>query len=264
MSKDYYQTLGVSREATESDIKKAYRRLATQWHPDKHQQASPDEQKVAEEKFKEISEAYAILSDPESKQRYDLSGDPTFRNFSPNPEDIFAHIFGFRRRPAGPRPLQGQTIRLQQMVPLSAILLGDEIPIVYQVSSPCADCSGTGAAELDLCEDCKGSGFVTSHQANMVIQQSCNTCRGSGKKAKVLCSVCAGRAFRIEERSLSVVVPPGLPPGAVLRLAGQGGKGLLGGPPGDVLIEIQASMPDLSGLSPADKESLRRLLGRVD
>src|SRR5574338_161282 len=270
MVKDYYGILGVESGASDEDIKKAYRRLAQEWHPDKHQLKSEQEQKEAEEKFKEISEAYATLSDSEKRANYDATGDPNGRPFnfrtSGDPFDLFTQFtrggFGFRHNPGTPQPTRGQTIQLLHEISLSQALFGGEISVRYGVMSPCEGCGGRGATEFELCADCKGSGHTVHMQPNMVIQQTCAPCGGSGQKAKTLCTSCQGRRFVEEQKSFQVQLPPGLANGNSLRLAGQGGKGANGGPSGDTIVNVKVLYPDLSRYTDEEKETLRRLLAK--
>lgn len=268
MVKDYYGILGVESGASDEDIKKAYRRLAQEWHPDKHQLAPEQQQKEAEEKFKEISEAYATLSDAEKRANYDATGDPTGRPFnfrtSGDPFDIFSqfHRSGFRSAPRAPQPTRGQTIQLLHEISLTQALFGGEIPVQYSVLVPCEGCGARGATEFELCTDCKGSGHTVHMQPNMVIQQTCAPCGGSGQKAKTMCPGCQGKRFLNEQRSFQVQLPPGLNTGNSLRLAGQGGKGMNGGPPGDTIVNIRVRYPNMEQYSDEEKDTLRRLLDK--
>lgn len=265
--KDYYGVLGTEPGASEEEIKKAYRRLAFEWHPDKHQQSDEDKKKIAEDRFKEISEAYAVLSDPEKRRNYDASGDPNGApfNFRTNgdPFDLFSRFgFGFRPAQGTPRASRGQNVQILQDIPLSAALFGTELGVTYSVTSPCAACDNRGATEFELCDACKGSGFIVSRQQNMIMQHTCDTCRGMGQKAKNKCGTCHGQAVIQEDKMFTVQVPAGIQPGATLRLAGQGGKGFKGGPPGDLLLRLGVVYPDLSKLSEEEKAQLGALLSK--
>lgn len=270
MIKDYYGILEVASGASDEDLKKAYRRLAQEWHPDKHHLEPDQQRQEAEEKFKEISEAYATLSDPEKRANYDATGDPTKRSFnfrtSGDPYDIFSQLhragFGFRHNPGSPQPTRGQTIQLLHEISLSEALFGGEISLQYSVLAPCEGCGGRGAIEFDLCVDCKGSGHTVHMQPNMVIQQTCAPCGGSGQKAKTMCPACQGRRLLEEQKSFQVKLPPGLSTGNSLRLGGQGGRGMNGGPPGDTIVNVRVRYPDTDQYSEEEKETLKNLLDR--
>lgn len=266
MMKDYYQILGVPREADEEQLKKAYRALAQQWHPDKHKQDSK-EQAEASEKFKEISEAYAVLSDPEKKSNYDLTGDPNQGNMHGfrmhgDPFDLFrAAGFGFRNtRSAGPQPAKGQSVQEVIEIPLKDALFGSEYSLSFSVMSACSKCSGKRGTEFEVCEKCHGSGFSVHKQLNMIMHTPCKNCRGEGQRIKTLCDSCNGQGAETENKVLNIQIPKGIPHGTTLRLGGRGGRGLNGGPPGDVLLGVKINYPDLDELSDEDRDTLERLL----
>jgi molecular chaperone DnaJ len=266
MIKNYYGILGVEPSSSEEEIKKAYRKLAFEWHPDKHQQSDEQKKTEAEERFKEISEAYAVLSDTEKRRNYDASGDPNGASFnfrtSGDPFDIFSR-FGFNFRPhqqGQARSLRGQNVQILQDIPLVAALFGTELEVRYSVSSPCETCDGRGATEFELCDTCKGSGFIVNRQQNMIMQHSCDVCRGVGQKPKNQCSTCRGQGLIQDERQVTVQIPAGVHPGATLRLTGQGGKGFRGGATGDLLLQLRVIYPDLSGLTDEERNQLSALL----
>lgn len=267
MAKNYYEILGVDKGSNESEIKSAYRKLAQEWHPDKHQGAEEDKQKEAEEKFKEISEAYAVLSDEEKRRNYDstgsLEGNPFNFSTTGDPFDI-ASRFGFRfnQRPAEPMSRKGQSIRLGVEVSLADSLFGTNVPIRYKVLSGCSNCKGHGGTDFELCSGCNGTGMKTHHRPGMMMQQSCDECGGQAKKIKTVCSQCNGQRFIEEEKSLGIVIPAGIANGTHLRVAEKGGAGFNGGPPGDVLIEVRVRSPDLNKLSDEEKGTLRELLSK--
>ncbi len=266
MPKDYYQILEVPKEADKDQLKKAYRNLAQQWHPDKHQQDSKEQEEAAE-KFKEISEAYSVLSDPEKKSNYDLTGDPNrgdthgFRMHG-DPFDIFrAAGFGFRNtRAAGPQPIKGQAVHEVIEIPLKAALFGSEWSLSFSVISACSRCSGKRGIEFEVCGSCNGSGFSVHKQPNMIMHTPCQDCRGQGQSIKTLCDTCNGQGTETENKILNVKIPKGIPHGTTLRLGGQGGRGLNGGPPGDVFLGVKVNYPDLDLLSDEEKATLGRLL----
>jgi molecular chaperone DnaJ len=265
MTKDYYGILEVSRDANEEEIKKAYRSLAQEWHPDKHPEE--EDQKKAEEKFKEISEAYSVLADKEKRGNYDATGSPdgTPFNFSTtgDPFDI-ASRFGFNIHRTPPQPIarKGQNVRVMVRVSLAEALFGVNVPIKYQTVSACSVCKGHGGVDFEVCTACNGRGVRVQQRPGMIMQQTCGECRGQGKRIKTVCSQCNGHTYVEEEKTLGVFVPAGINNGATLRVAEKGGAGFSGGPPGDVFIEVQVQNPDLSGLSDDEQVALRELLSK--
>lgn len=264
--KDYYQTLGVAKNSSPAELKAAYRKLAQQWHPDKHVDSSKSD---AEEKFKEISEAYAVLSDEEKRRNYDTTGSQeglgNFRTTG-DPFEMFRKMggFGFDMNfgPQQPRPMRGQNIQESLDICLRDALFGVEIPLQYNVMSSCETCDGNGATEFELCDVCKGQGGVTHHQGNMIMHQTCTTCRGQGRKPKIACSSCSGRGVQRHQKSVNVGIPGGVVNGSTLRLAGQGGRGFRGGPPGDMLITLRVKYPDIDSFSEEERRQLEQLLSK--
>lgn len=263
--KNYYQILGVPEAAQEKEIKKAYRNLAKKWHPDKQQ--DEDKRKEAELKFKEISEAYSVLSHPARRQEYDLSrkGPSAFRfSTTGDPFDLFRHGFGFhrntQRRADAPAP--GATARLRCRIPLAEALFGTEKTLKYEVRSGCPECNGKGAKEFKVCDECQGAGFTAQVGPNMTIQSTCGVCKGSCKIPTKICSKCAGAGTVIENREVDVQLPAGLTHGVSMRITGAGGGGLRGGPAGDALLEVLVVYPDLEKLSKEEKETLKSLLSK--
>ncbi len=261
MSRDFYSVLSVAKDADEKTIKSAYRKLATEWHPDKHQ--DEDKKKEAEEKFKEISEAYSILGDSEKKREYDSPEQGTPFGFSTtgNPFDILFNM-SRNRSPAQPRPSRGQSIQLGIEIPLRESLFGSTHPISYPITSACARCSGRGGLEFDTCSECSGTGIKTVRAANMMMQTTCDKCMGEGDSIKIPCLDCKSQGIQREFRKFSVVIPAGVNHKSVLKLAGQGGRGFNGGPPGDVLVQVSVQLPDISKLSEEEKETLKGLLSK--
>lgn len=264
MVKDYYEILGVDRQADAQTIKSAYRKLAQEWHPDRN----PDNLEEAEEKFKEISEAYSVLSDSEKKKMYDLTGSPSggpggFKTTG-NPFDIFfgrGNPFGFRS--AGPPPpRKGQSIGTVFNIGLKEALFGGNRDLTYHVQSGCEACRGSGGAEFESCSACEGSGFTTQQRPGMVVQTSCSACGGQGQKVKTPCSSCNGHGVIQEDKKLSVQIPQGIKHGNTLRLHGQGGAGFNGGPRGDVLVDVRVEYPDLSELTDDERSTLEQLLSK--
>lgn len=262
MTKDYYQILRVDKGADEAAIKSAYRKLAREWHPD----VSQDNTEEAEEKFKEISEAYSVLSDPEKKRMYDTTGSPTGNGFSGfhTTGDPFEMFFG--RRPRGPQgpppPMRGQSLQLNLGISLKEALFGGNREIQYNVQSACEHCNGRGGTEFEMCSDCKGSGFVVQERPGMMVQTTCGSCGGVGQKVKTSCRSCGGRGAIHESKNLHVVIPPGIRHGNTLRLQGQGGAGFNGGSRGDILIGIGIDYPNVNGLNDEERSTLERLLSK--
>ena len=267
MVKDYYQILEVPKDADEKQLKKAYRDLAQQWHPDKHQKDSKEQEEAAE-KFKEISEAYSVLSDPEKKANYDLTGDPNRENMHGfrtrgDPFEIFRQHFNFRQAgPAEPRPMKGQSIQGPLEISLKEALFGGERTFSYNTNSACETCHGEGGTEFITCTQCKGAGMRAIHQGNMILQSTCGTCRGQGKAIKTICSGCDGQKIVIEAKTLNVRIPQGIGHGTSLRIAAKGGRGFNGGPPGDIILVVHIQYPDLAKLSDEEKSQLEELLSK--
>jgi len=246
---DYYETLGVPRNASDSDIKKAFRRLAMKYHPDRNKD-NPE----AEERFKSAKEAYEVLSDPKKRSAYDQFGhagiDPsmgggggfgfTGDNFSDIFSDVFGDIFGGggRRRGRGQR---GADLRYNLELTLEEAVAGTETKIKVPTWVTCAECGGSGAKKGSspvICPTCHGQGAVRMQQGFFSVQQTCPTCRGSGQHVSDPCRVCYGQGRVQETRTLSVKIPPGVDTGDRIRLSGEGEAGEGGGPPGDLYVHI--------------------------
>ena len=249
MSKrDYYEVLGVSREATEQEIKSAYRKLALQHHPDRNQGNS-----AAEEKFKEAAEAYAILSDGDKRARYDRFGhagvssqagggfDPsTFAGF----EDIFGGIFGdfFGGRPGGPE--RGSDLRYDLEITFEESSRGVETSIQIPRLETCDTCDGSGAAagsKPSTCPQCQGRGQQRFQQGFFTVARTCGRCQGSGRIVTKPCPTCKGAGRTSKERKLTVKIPAGIADGQRLRISGEGEGGAHGGPAGDLYVFIEVS-----------------------
>lgn len=253
MSKrDYYEVLGLDRGAEEGDLKKAYRRLAMKYHPDRN----PDDPE-AEEKFKEASEAYEILTDPEKRQAYDQFGhagvDPSqggaggygFEgNFGDIFGDVFGDIFGGGRGRGGNGVGRGSDLRYNLNLSLEQAVSGDTLEIRIPVLTHCEDCDGSGAApgsSPQVCPDCNGAGQIRVSQGFFSLQQTCPRCRGQGKVITDPCRSCGG-AGRVEKRkTLSVKIPAGVDTGDRIRLTGEGEAGINGGPPGDLYVQVEVN-----------------------
>ena len=258
MSKsDYYEVLGVSRTATDQEIKSAYRRLAVRYHPDKN----PGDAE-AEDKFKEAAEAYSVLSDTEQRKRYDRFGHagvsssagagwgaPGFTNL----EDILGDLFGFgdvfgggrsagaRGRSAGQR---GADLRYDLEISLEEAAAGMTAQLRLPRLESCEKCKGTGAAEgtqPETCQTCNGVGQVRYQQGFFSVARTCGNCRGTGRVIKTPCEACHG-AGRVErEKTMEVKIPAGVETGSRLRIAGEGEAGTNGGATGDLYVIIHVS-----------------------
>ncbi len=255
--RDYYEVLGVSKTASADEIKKAYRTLAKKYHPDLH----PDNREEAEAKFKEISEAYEVLSDPDKRGRYDQYGFAGVNNdfgaggFNMNDfthgddlndilNDLFGGMFGGGRRssrnPNGPR--QGDSLRYDLEIDLLDVLNGKEVPIRVRHSVVCSECNGTGAkgGKTKSCPDCGGRGQMQQIRNTMFGQQmvvsECSRCNGTGKIPEQPCTKCSGRGRMNKESKVSVKIPKGIHDGMRLRVNGAGDAGYNGGPAGDLFV----------------------------
>jgi molecular chaperone DnaJ len=250
--RDYYEVLGVSRDASAEELKKAYRRLALQFHPDRN----PDDP-AAEERFKEASEAYAVLSDAQKRRSYDRFGFEgvgagaggfatdfgDLGNFGDLFNDLFGDLFGGRasggrRRGRGQR---GADLRYNLDVELTDVLKGLEARIEIPKMRPCATCGGSGAragTTAQTCARCRGTGQVVLQQGFFRISRPCDQCGGAGEVVAERCPECRGSGRVESKQSLSVRVPTGVEDGMRLRLAGEGEAGIAGGPPGDLYVVI--------------------------
>jgi molecular chaperone DnaJ len=251
MSKrDYYEVLGVARDATEADLKKAYRRVAMKHHPDRN----PDN-KESEELFKEANEAFEVLSNPEKKARYDQFGHAGVNqqggggagagDFGDIFSDIFGDIFGGAggARAGGGRAgaRKGADLRYNLELDLEDAVKGTTVKIRIPTAVVCGSCDGSGAkkgsAPVD-CSTCNGVGQVRMQQGFFSVQQTCPRCHGSGKQIKDPCNTCHGRGQVEEQKTLSVKVPAGVDEGDRIRLTGEGQAGTNGGPSGDLYVQV--------------------------
>lgn len=246
--RDYYEVLGVSRDAAEAEIKKAYRKLALQFHPDRN----PGDRE-AEEHFKEAAEAYEVLRDSEKRRIYDRFGHEGlqgsgFRGFSGFEDiftsfgDIFEGFFGFGRGQQGrARGRQGRSLRYDLELTLDEAFGGKEQEIVFQRLEHCVACMGSGSragTSPRRCSTCRGSGQVLRSQGFFQISTTCPACRGRGEVISDPCPECNGAGKRPLERTLQVKIPAGVDDGSQLRLTGEGEPGEEGGPPGDLFVVI--------------------------
>ncbi|MBI4160907.1 MAG: molecular chaperone DnaJ [Acidobacteria bacterium] len=249
--KDYYAILGVPRHASEPEIKKAYRRKAIEYHPDKNP-GDPD----AEEKFKAAAEAYSVLGDPEKRARYDRFGaaglgSGGFRGFDADLfadfEDILGDFFGLgglfggRRRPR-PAVRRGSDLRYDLEIDFEEAVLGAETQIHVARLEACPDCRGSGGASpgsLVSCPDCGGRGAVHLRQGFFTLSRTCARCQGSGQFLRDPCRACRGTGHVQAEKTIRVKIPAGVDTGSRLRLAGEGEGGVRGGPPGDLYVSVR-------------------------
>jgi len=251
MSKrDYYEVLGVNRNASEADLKKAYRRLAMKYHPDR---ATGDDRAEAESKFKESKEAYEVLSNPQKRAAYDQFGhagvDPSMgggggpgggASFSDIFGDVFGDIFGGGRG-GGPRASRGADLRYNLQLSLEDAVTGTSVKIQIPTSVECTQCNGSGArkgSQPTTCSTCGGVGQVRMQQGFFSVQQTCPRCHGRGTMIEDPCPACRGQGRVEEQKTLSVKVPAGVDTGDRIRLAGEGEAGELGGPAGDLYVQI--------------------------
>lgn len=247
--RDYYEVLGVGREASDQEIKSAYRRLAMRYHPDRNQEPQ------AEERFKEASEAYGVLSDEDKRARYDRFGhagvgngggaefDPTvFADFS----DILGDLFGFdlggggrtRRRT---RAQRGNDLRYELEISFEQALTGTETTLQFRREQNCEDCRGTGSkngVEPAVCQQCGGRGQVLQQRGFFTVGRNCPSCGGSGRKIRDACAACQGQGRVARQVNRQIQIPAGVDDNTQLRITGEGEAGSAGGPPGDLYIVL--------------------------
>lgn len=268
-AKDYYRVLGVAETATQDEIKKVYRRLAKQSHPD----ANPNNKEAAE-RFKEISEAYGVLSDPEKRKQYDAMRKNPFGGFgfqnrgggAGRPSggaqsesvrfedigdlggisDLFESIFqrGGKKKSTTRQPTRGQDIEYIVEIPFQTAARGGKITISVPVTEECATCSGTGAepgTKLQTCPECGGSGTISFGQGGFAVTRPCPNCLGRGQIPTTPCHVCHGSGQVRETRQIAITVPPGVDTGSKLRVPGQGERSA--GTPGDLIVNFKVA-PD--------------------
>lgn len=243
--RDYYDVLGVSRDANDADLKKAYRRLAMKLHPDRNLDDAD-----AEERFKEAKEAYDVLSDQRKRAAYDQFGHAAVETngagFSGGEgfRDIFDEVFGdiFGGRGGRQRAHRGSDLRYELELGLEEAVAGTTSRIRFPSEEACATCSGSGAqpgTSVSACSTCGGQGQVRVQQGFFSIQQTCPRCHGAGSVITHPCGDCRGRGRVQREKTLSVTIPPGVDTGDRIRVGGEGGPGGRGGTPGDLYVEVQ-------------------------
>ena len=255
--RDFYDVLGVSRTASDQDIKSAYRKLALKYHPDRN----PGD-KTAEERFKEAAEAYAVLADADKRVRYDRFGhagvagaaggsgavDPTifadFQDIFGGLGDIFGFgdVFGGGRRRGGPQ--RGSDLRYDMEIAFEQAAKGAETTIQIPRQEPCQTCSGSGAAPgttATTCPQCRGAGQLRYQQGFFTVARTCGQCRGTGKVIAKPCATCRGQGTTEQQRKITVKIPAGIATGQRLRLTGEGEAGGQGGPAGDLYVVIHVA-----------------------
>ncbi|OLC11311.1 MAG: molecular chaperone DnaJ, partial [Candidatus Rokubacteria bacterium 13_1_40CM_69_96] len=246
MPRDYYEVLGVPRSATDADLKKAYRQLAMQYHPDRN----PGD-KHAEERFKEANEAYAVLSDADKRAHFDRFGTAgpaagggfTDTGFGTLFEDIFENFFsGGARSSRRSRAARGEDLQYELKITLEEAAAGVETKIQIPRLEPCDACRGTGVeagSRLETCDLCHGRGEVRRTHGFLTVAQPCPKCQGAGQLNRHPCTRCRGEGRQRAERLLSVKIPAGIEDGMQLRLSGEGSGGANGGPPGDLYVLVR-------------------------
>ena len=251
--RDYYEVLGVAKDASDEDIKKAYRKLAKKYHPD----MNPGD-KNAEAKFKEASEAYAVLSDADKRRQYDQFGHAAFdgtggfggfdfnaSDFGDIFGDLFGDFFGGGRRGPANGPMKGANVRTSVRITFLEAVTGVEKEVTLNLKDPCPTCSGTGAkpgTTPQMCPKCGGKGQVVFTQQSFFGTvrnvQTCPDCGGSGKIIKDKCSQCGGSGFISSRKTIKVAIPAGIDNGQSVRIRDKGEPGVNGGPRGDLLVEV--------------------------
>jgi molecular chaperone DnaJ len=250
--RDYYEVLGLGRNASDAELKKAYRRLAMKYHPDRNQ---GDAHTVAEERFKEVKEAYEVLSDPRKRSAYDQFGHAGVEGaagmggagfgaggFRDIFDEMFGDIFGGGGRGARTRAYRGADLRYDLDLSLEEAVAGTTAKIRVPSVVTCTTCNGSGSrpgASPSTCKTCGGVGQVRMQQGFFSVQQTCPHCRGTGRIITDPCDECHGSGRVRQQKTLSVKVPAGVDTGDRIRLAGEGESGQNGGPPGDLYVQIR-------------------------
>jgi len=243
--KDFYELLGVDRNSSEEELKKAYRKLAMSLHPDKN----PGNKK-AEEQFKQVNEAYSVLSDPEKRRQYDQYGHAGVagqgNDFSQTGDlgnvfgTIFEDFFGGSAGQPKTRAQRGNDLRYNFTITFEEALFGKEAKIRLRRPEPCVGCNGTGAkaGKTRQCQTCHGTGQIRFQQGFFSVNRTCNQCHGQGRVVTELCTECKGEGSLLHEKTISVKIPAGIETGNRLRVTGEGEIGAHNGPPGDLYVVI--------------------------
>ena len=259
MSLNFYEMLGVSKTASSDEIKKAYRKLAKKYHPDRNDSAE------ASENFKKVSEAYEVLSDPKKRSEYDNPPRSPFGNmgFGAGFDDIFSEFFGQQQRRSSrpPPPQKGPNRGIEVIIDLKDSVLGTTKQVKIQRMSKCSSCSGTGdtkATTYRTCNTCRGTGSVTFRQGMMTMQTTCNTCTGKGKIKVNPCRNCSGTGIKQEAVNVKIAIPDGIDDGMRLRVAEKGDWGPAGY--GDLIVLVRIRPDDRYRRSGDDIHSQVRLL----
>ena len=254
---DLYQTLGIEKNSSDADIKKAYRKLAMKYHPDRN----PDDS-AAEQKFKSIQKAYAVLSDKQKRAAYDQFGHAgvnpqggmgggfnTGDAFNDIFGDVFGDIFGGGRGQARRSSAQrGSDLRYQVNLTLEQAVFGDKINVEIPSYNQCDSCTGSGAKEgtsATRCIKCAGRGAVRVQQGFFTLQQTCPECRGSGETIKDPCTICSGSGRKRTNRTIAIKIPAGVDNADRIRLSGEGEAGIKGGPSGDLYVDVTIKKHDI-------------------
>lgn len=254
---DLYQTLGIEKNSSDADIKKAYRKLAMKYHPDRN----PDDS-AAEKKFKSIQKAYAVLSDKQKRAAYDQFGHAgvnpqggmgggfnTGDAFNDIFGDVFGDIFGGGRGQARRSSAQrGSDLRYQVNLTLEQAVFGDKINVEIPSYNQCDSCTGSGAKEgtsATRCIKCDGRGAVRVQQGFFTLQQTCPECRGSGETIKDPCTICSGSGRKRTNRTIAIKIPAGVDNADRIRLSGEGEAGIKGGPSGDLYVDVTIKKHDI-------------------
>lgn len=257
VKKDYYEILGVPRNASQKEIEEAYRRLAIQYHPDRH---PPEKKAEMREKFKEISEAYAVLSDPNKRRQYDMYGHAGIDS-AYTPEDIFSGVdfnsifrdmgfssvfedlfdfFGIKTQRRGPQ--RGADIEIPVSITLEEAYRGVEKPISFYHTVTCPVCRGSGAkvgTSKKVCPKCKGTGYVAYSRGFFSFKETCPRCRGQGEVVEVPCERCGGHGKIKQQENIIVKIPAGVDNGTSIRVKGKGEAGTEGGASGDLYVAVR-------------------------
>ncbi len=260
--RDYYEVLGIDRNANETEMKAAYRKLALKYHPDRN----PDN-KEAEEKFKEAAEAYEVLKDPQKRQIYDqfghqglegsgYSGFGGFEDIFSSFGDIFEDFFGFGRgRRTRSRASKGADLRYDLSLSFMDAAFGTETEIDVVKNGACPSCDGSGSepgSSPEVCAHCHGTGQVTRSQGFFTVRTTCPTCRGNGQTISNPCSKCRGNGLVEVRKTVSLKIPAGVDNGSRLRLNGEGEGGSYNGPPGDLYVFIHVKPHDFFSRNDTD------------